>query len=186
MAASDDSCMLCVHWAGVIRRAWPTHCGLHHHCAASVCVCVCVCVLVSLMKTFSKYNSSSVFFCFFSLPLVCVCVWVPGVMSGLCSCERKRPSVSTRRQTGGHYQAQGQTPHSILSHNITAPLHYHSRGAAAAHERTGALFALVIRLIRLIKHRCGGFIAVCHPPRPRPNVSSFIRDNSTTWTTWKQ
>ena len=102
------------HKKGMAHALWPAS----SLCCLCVCVCVFVCLLVSLMKTFSKYNSSSVFFCFFSPPLVCVCVWVPGVMSGLRSCERKRPSVSAWRQTGGGTIRRRDRPH-IHSSAIT-------------------------------------------------------------------
>lgn len=42
-------------------------------------------------------------------------------MLGLCGCERKHLFISTWRQTGGHYRAEGQAPHSIFNYKITPP-----------------------------------------------------------------
>ena len=127
MAASDDSCMLCVHWAGVTRRAWPTHCLALTLSLLSVCarvfICVCVPLLqalptnITLYPSVSASSSRSLFILSAS-----VCVAALGVMLGLRSCERQHLSTSTWRQTGGHYQAQGQTLHSIFNYKIT-PYH---------------------------------------------------------------
>lgn len=125
---------------------------------ALCCLCVCVharaCVYLCLRSpaTGIPYKYNKLFFLLFlSLPLTLfilsasICDWVLGVMLGLCSCKHKHLSISTWRQTGGHYQAEGQTLHSIFNYKITPlpPPHWHSGGEMAACKRTDALFAVL-------------------------------------------
>lgn len=101
------------HKNGMAHTLWPA-------LTRTVFICVYVPLLQALGTNIAQALCSSpskVLFLALFLLSASVCVWVLGVMLGLCSCKRKHLSIATWRQTAGALSGKRDRP-SIQSSRI--------------------------------------------------------------------
>lgn len=146
----------------VCPLSWHHKKGMAH----ALFICVCVPPLQALRTNITQaLCSSSSKSLMLSLSLLPPSVSGQlGVMLVFCSCKCKNLSFTTWGQTGGTIRQRDRPLHSILDYKTSRyPLIGIQEMKLQFRERTGALFA---RVVCLIKPHQVEFITLCHSPCP--------------------